>query len=224
MFFDRMKYPFETKIRHHISAHNYLPISEVQFIPDNYPPIYENVDWNELFENGKKPTMLDIGCGKGLFLLQYAYENPEINCLGIEIREYPVEWIKKVIIGEKLKNCNALRYGVLNGLHFIDSDSIDNMFYLFPDPWPKRKHEKRRAFNMNFVEDIYSKIKVGGTLWLATDVPEVAEYEIGLLNKFGKFQINELKSRDEWNFPTTNKENFCIEKKIEVHRYRCEKT
>lgn len=218
-----MKYPFEIKIRHHVHSHNYLPIGVLKNIPENYPPLIEKLDWGKLFEIDSQPTMLDIGCGKGLFLLQYAYENPEINCLGIEVREYPVEWIKTVARGENLMNCNAIRYGVSNGLKFIDDESINDIFYLFPDPWPKRKHVKRRAFDMNFVEDVYNKLKHGATLWLATDVPEVAEYEIKLLNKFGKFQITEIKSKDEWNFPTTNKENFCIEKNIDIYRFMCVK-
>ena len=223
MFFNRNKYPFETKIRHHVSAYNYLPKSVLQNIPDNYPPLYDKIDWSELFLSGDAPQMMDIGCGKGLFLLQYAYENPEINCLGIEVREYPVEWIKNVAECEGLKNCNALRYSVANGLDFIENESINDIFYLFPDPWPKRKHEKRRAFNLLFINEVYNKLKPGANLWLATDVEEVREYQLQILNDFGKLDVVKLNSRDEWNFPFTNKENFCIEKNIDVYRYKCTK-
>ena len=105
------------------------------------------MDWAEIFLNGKKPNRLDIGCGKGIFLLGIANENPDFNYLGIEVRDVAVTWINNYIEGEKVENCKALFYSVANGLPFIEDESIDEIYYLFPDPWPKNKHHKRRAFN-----------------------------------------------------------------------------
>jgi tRNA (guanine-N7-)-methyltransferase len=182
--------------------------------------LVKNVDWDNIYYNSKPPDELDIGCGKGIFLLQMAEKYPEKNFLGIEIRGALTEWTNEVAEKEGLGNCHALRYSVANGLPFIKDGSIDNIYYLFPDPWPKRRHQKRRAFNMNFLGECYKKLKKGGRLYLATDVDYVHEYQMDILKKFEKFEVKQL-SEKEWNFPATNKENFCFKKNIFVYRSVC---
>jgi tRNA (guanine-N7-)-methyltransferase len=218
------KYPFIAKIRHHISANNYLPLSELSIKPENYPEPYNSIEWSEKFLNSKSPNILDIGCGKGVFLISYALENPMDNILGIEIRTEAVEWINCVVDGEQVPNCRALHYTVANGLPFIENSSIDKVFYLFPDPWPKRRHLRRRAFGIPFLEEVYRVLKPGSSLYLATDVDYVHDFQKKVLNAFGKFNINELSDRADWKFPFTNKENFCIRKNIPIYRLICEKT
>ncbi len=220
---DFNKYPFGQKIRHHVSATNYIPLAELPKLPDGYPPLLNISDWSEYFRNGKKPNILDIGCGKGKFLLNYATENDTDNILGIELRTEAVDWINRVIDGEGLQNARAVWYSVVNGIDFIENNSIDTIFYLFPDPWPKTRHFKRRAFTTEFIEMCYNKLKEGGNLFLATDVDYVNEYQLKLINSSQKFSIEIIQDRQKWNFPITNKERFCIEKDIEVFRTVCSK-
>jgi len=219
---DRKKYPWEVKVRHHVSAQNYLPIEELQNIPDTYPPIIENINWQEHFKNGNQPNVLDIGCGKGLFLLSVAYHERNKNFLGIEVRKYPVEWINLVAKEEGLDNCSTINYTVANGLRFINENSIDRVYYLFPDPWPKSKHFRRRAFNPRFIEEVYRVLKFGGELFLATDCDYVDEYQLSLIAKFGKFSVRRAETND-WDLPLTNKERFCVEKEIKVYKCICTK-
>lgn len=217
------KYPFGTKIRHHVSTNNYLPIEELKFIPDSYPEAFKSIDWSEVFINGMAPKYLDIGCGRGKFLISRSFEIGDDNILGIEIRPEPVNWINVVIEGESLKNCKALHYSVANNMPFIESNSVSEIYYLFPDPWVKRKHFKKRAFTEKFLSECHRVMTEHGSLFLATDVPEVHEYQINLLRKVGLFEINVLQSRDEWLLPVTNKERFCIRKNIDVYRTICTK-
>jgi len=217
------KYPFIAKIRHHVSSNNYLPVTELSILPENYPPPVKSLNWSEVFINHKAANVLDIGCGKGVFLISYALSNESDNILGLEIRSEAVEWINSVVDGERIPNCRALYYSVANDLPFIESDTIDRIFYLFPDPWPKRRHYRRRAFNLKFIENCYRVLKPGACLYLATDVDYVDEYQTKLLEEFGKFELIRLNDRDEWNFPTTNKENFCIKHNIDVFRLICKK-
>jgi len=220
---DFKKYPFAKKIRHHVTATFYIPLSELSIVPRGYPPLIKKEDIDNLFLNGKSANILDIGCGKGKFLLNYALENENDNILGIELRTEPVEWINSVIDGEKIPNARAIWYSVVNGLDFLDDNSIDKIFYLFPDPWPKLRHHKRRVFTVRFLEMIYKKMRKNAMLYLATDVDYVNKEQLKILNQFGKFSVKEVINRDEWNLPITNKERFCLEKNIYVYRHICTK-
>lgn len=215
---DFEKYPFPGRIRHHTSPNMYLPASRLKFAPDYYPPVRETVDWREVFGDRAAPVALDVGCGKGAFLLQYALENPSRNILGVEIRKAAVDWINRVVEGERIENCAAFWHSVANGLPFIADESVAEFFYLFPDPWTKKKHLKRRAFNQAFLEECYRTLKSGGKLYLASDLKEIIEYEIDELEVFGRFSYKSDFDAPEWNVPTTNKENFCIKENIEYYR------
>lgn len=210
-------------MRHHTSPNLYLPASELRTLPEYYPPLFESIDWAEHFSNGKPPAQLDVGCGKGAFLLETSFLNPDINVLGIELRISPVKWLTCVIEGEQIGNCSVLWYSVVNGLHFIDDSSIDNIYYLFPDPWPKRKHYKRRAFQSFLVNEYHRILKPGGTLWLATDVPEVDFHHREVLKDITGFNVIETTRECGWDLPVTNKERFCFLKDIPVFRLRCVK-
>lgn len=221
-----------SRLRHHTSPNVYLPANELKIMPDYYPPLIEMLDWKEVFANGKKPDCLDIGCGKGGFLLQFAIENPQKNILGIEVRKPVVEWLKKVIVGEKIENCAVLWYSAANKLPFIEDNSVENVFYLYPDPWFKAKHKKRRLFSDNFTREVNRLLKNGGKLYLATDVEEVHQYQIEIIENIGLFKIVYLKeniilSEQEpdvfWQIPITNKEKFCLSKQIPVYRIILEK-
>lgn len=219
---DYKKYPQPGKFRHHVSAHNYLPIANLKFIPDNYPPKIEKCNWVELFVNANPPDILDLGCGKGKFLIALGEQFPEKNILGIDVRDTPISWINSIVDGEQIPNVRALYYSLANGLGFIESGSIEKIFYLFPDPWVKKKHYRRRAFSTPMLDEIYRTLGSEGIFYLATDVEEVHDYHVKELTKYDKFNFKQV-DRDEWNYPFTNKESFCLEKKIEIFRLICTK-
>lgn len=224
MRLDLSKYPITKRIRHHKSSNFYLPLSELKKIPENYPPLYDIINWNDIFGNGKRPDVLDIGCGKGTFILSFAVGNPEINILGFDIRNELIKWINHIISEAKIPNCHTLFYCVANGLPFIESDTIQSVFYLFPDPWPKRKHNKRRAFNFELLDEIHRLLNENGKLYLATDVPEVDIYQKEVLQEHKGFDFEYVINDEKWNLPLTNKEIFCKEKKIPYIRMICNKT
>ncbi len=217
MEIDNNKYPLPKRMRHHTAPNLYFPLAELKDKSGYYPPVFEKMDWKTLFYDAMAPKNLDIGCGKGIFLLNYAYEHPDSNILGIEIRRPVVGWINEVARGENISNCAALWYSVVNGLHFIDSSSIDNIFYLFPDPWPKTKHLKRRAYNPDFLSEVQRILSDNGRLYLATDVQEVHDYHQKLLKENGSFDWRQVE-REEWDLPVTNKERFCFEVGLPVYR------
>lgn len=221
MKIDSNKYPLPKRLRHHTSSNLYLPKSEIKLMPNNYPPLYEDIKWNDYFVNGKSPDVLDIGCAKGAMLLDYSELHPNENILGIEIRHVLTDWLDNFIRGEKLSNAAVIWYSVVNGLNFIPDNSINKIMYLFPDPFTKQKLSKRRAFNHDTIKDFHNALGNGKRLYLATDVEEVHEYHISLLKQFGGFDFSVLDSESSlknWDIPVTNKEKFCLKESINTYK------
>lgn len=222
MEIDFEKYPHPKRLRHHTAPNLYIPLSELkEDKQDHYPPLREKIDWKEFFTNGKKPNALDIGCGKASFLFDFAEENPDVNILGIEVREKLPDWINKVVKAYMLNNCAALWYSVVNGIPFIEDSSIDLAVYLFPDPWTKRKHIKRRAYNEGLLSELRRVLKPGGKLFLATDIEEVHAYHLKLIEKHEAYNCKVVETDDEWKLPQTNKEKFCRKENIPFYRIVC---
>jgi len=223
MKIDYKKYPLPKRLRHHTKPNFYFKFSEIKELPEYYPPIYKKFNWNEIYSNSMPPDFLDIGCGKGTFLLNMAEIYPQKNLLGIEIRKTLVDWLNNFIKGENIQNCYALWYSVVNGLKFIENQSIEKIFYLFPDPWTKRKHIKRRAFDEDFLNEIYRILKPDGQFFLASDIKEIDDYHRKLIENTSLFNFQVITNDDQWQFPATNKEMFCRKENIEFYRLICSK-
>lgn len=219
---DFSKYPLPRRWRHHVQANLYFPFNEKIPDPESYPPLIDSVDWSDVFENEKPPNCLDIGSAWSRFLMKFALENPSTNILGLEIRKQTVDYAKNVINSENINNADVFWYSVVNGLDFLKNNSIDKIFYFFPDPWFKGRHKKRRAFDEKFLENCHKKLKSDGEIFLQTDILEVHKYHIDKLDEFGKFEIIEPKKED-WNLPTTDKEDECIRKGFKYWRLICVK-
>jgi tRNA (guanine-N7-)-methyltransferase len=219
---DYRKYPLP-RLRHHASAYLYIPLAQLRVRPRGYPPVPEQLNWSELFANGAPPTCLDVGCGLGRFLLNYAVLHPQENILGLEVRKKAVEWLDTVIRGEGIGNAAVLWYSVVNGFPFLASDSIEHIFYLFPDPWPKKRHHKRRALTPEVLREFFHVLRPGGQLWLATDVAELDEYHCTLLHEHGGFECEEVHDDSAWGLPLSDQELFCRQKGIPYVRRRCRK-
>ena len=116
------------------------------------------------------PLEVEIGCGKGKFLLARAETHPEVNFLGVDMAW---EWMKYgVQRGNKrgLENIRFIKFdGRLVLKYGIPSESVSVFHIYFPDPWPKRRHRKRRLITGAFLATLYEKLEPGGLVELATD-------------------------------------------------------
>ena len=181
----------------------------------------DSIDWFEIFTNGNIPDYLDIGCGLGRFLLDYSLEVPDKNILGFEVRKTAVDWIKKVIEKEKLPNAGVIWYSVVNGLGFIETGSVQKIFYLFPDPWIKKRHYKRRAFTTALLDEFERVLKPDGLVYIMTDVEEADHYHRQTIEEHARFSYSYVEEKD-WNVPVkTNREEFCIRKFFIFTRMVC---
>lgn len=211
------------RLRHHAFPGLYLPFKDIRADKIVYPRVFETLDWSEVFANGKAPGYLDIGPGMGKLMIETALNESSVNVLGLEIRRNAVKWVNKVIEGEKIPNAKSIWYNVVNGLQFIKDKSIKKIFYLFPDPWIKKRHNKRRAFTKFLLDEITRILRDDGKLYLMTDVKEVEEYQTAVIKEHGRLHAHIIED-GLWDLPfITNHEIFCLKKKIPYIKMICSK-
>lgn len=135
-------------------------------------------DWQQIFAEPGQPLHLDIGCGKGRFLLKMAQLQPNWNFLGLEIREPLVDQANSWRSELGLANLHYLFCNVNNALRPIlaslPTGVLQQVTIQFPDPWFKRKHQKRRVVQSELVAELAEFMVEGGLLFIQSDVQDVA--------------------------------------------------
>jgi len=122
------------------------------------------------------PTILEIGFGMGETTAQIAQAHPENNYLGIEVHTPGVGGLLKLIDEGKLTNLRLVQHDAVEVLeHMIAPASLAGAHIFFPDPWPKKRHHKRRLIQPGFVALLASRLAPGAYLHAATDWREYAE-------------------------------------------------
>jgi tRNA (guanine-N7-)-methyltransferase len=117
---------------------------------------------------------LEIGFGGGEHLLWQARHNPRALIIGCEPYEDGVIKVLSAIETEGLKNLRIHMGDVRDILRALPQGALDRAFILFPDPWPKRKHRKRRLVNSSLLELLARALKPGAELRIATDIGDYA--------------------------------------------------
>ena len=137
----------------------------------------------KIFGNSN-PVILDIGFGMGAEIIDFAIKNPRKNVLGIEMYKPAIGNLLKNIYEKNIKNIKIIEYDAYNVLNYmIPDESIDEIHIYFPDPWPKKRHVKRRLLNVKFAETIATKLRHKGVIKCATDNAHYAEQIVEALNQ-----------------------------------------
>jgi len=135
--------------------------------------------WSQIYSNLSQPFHLDLGCARGRFLLQMAQKNPHKNYLGIEIREALVTEANQIKDEYNLTNLYYLsgniNYFLRELLTSLPLNMIELVTIQFPDPWFKKKHQKRRVVQSEIVEILAQFLSKKGQIFLQSDIQEVAE-------------------------------------------------
>ncbi|MEO8400231.1 MAG: tRNA (guanosine(46)-N7)-methyltransferase TrmB [Gammaproteobacteria bacterium] len=140
------------------------------------------VNFSKVFER-EAPRILEIGFGSGYSLLEMAKLHPEQDFIGIEMHQPGIGTLLLGIEAVQLTNVRVYYADAVEVLtRCIADNSLDVIQIFFPDPWPKRKHHKRRLIQSVFIELVVSKLKPGGTLHLATDWQHYAEHMMAVLS------------------------------------------
>jgi tRNA (guanine-N7-)-methyltransferase len=135
------------------------------------------------------PRVLEIGFGDGEALFTSAANNPEIDHLGIEIHEPGVGHLLMLVQRAGITNVRiAVRDAVDVIARQLPDASFDTVRIFFPDPWPKKRHHKRRLVQADFVAALARVIKPAGLLHIATDWPHYAEHISDVLSDSADFE------------------------------------
>ena len=143
------------------------------------------------------PRTLEIGFGNGEHLAALATLHPERDYLGIEVHRPGVGHLLLLAATNNLTNVRASSHDAVEVLREqIAESSLDEVLVLFPDPWHKKRHHKRRLIQPPFVELIASRLRQGGVLRLATDWEEYALQMLEVLNAASALFANLSPARD----------------------------
>ncbi len=170
------------------------------------------------------PLHLDIGCARGRFLLKMAEVMPNCNFLGVEIRAPLVDEANRLA---KESNLTNLHYEFNNATHSLAKlleklpAVLQTVTIQFPDPWFKKKHAKRRMVKDNLVETIVRHLRIGGRIFVQTDIEFLAQEMFALFHEDKNLREIEIAENP---FPVkTERENAVEEKDLPVYRRLFEK-
>jgi tRNA (guanine-N7-)-methyltransferase len=159
------------------------------------------VEWREIFDD-ERAVEIEIGCGKGAFLAALAAAHPQTNFFGIEVQARWVRLLEQRLAKHSLRNVRVLAADAALVLgSFVRDQSVRAHHLYFPDPWWKRRHEKRRLVQSDFAAALHRTLEPGGRLHLATDVGPRFE---AMLEELGRLPFTITIDADRGERPPTN--------------------
>lgn len=200
------------RVRQHVN-----PLSQ-KFQTAIAPP-----DWSAIFAQPEQPLYLDIGCARGQFLLEMAQLQPQHNFLGVEIRLPMVQSALRRRDELQLSNLHFLFGNINTSLaSLVGAQLITGVMIQFPDPWFKRRHQKRRVVQPELVNELATCLKPEGLLLIQSDVLEVAIEMCDRIAEHPAFQGTT--SPHNWlsknPFPAaTEREKLTLAEGLPVYRY-----
>lgn len=139
----------------------------MELIPQDY---FRHLRPEEMFEEPSRPLEIDIGCGDGTFLMEMAAKFPERNFLGVERLGGRVGKIVRKSKRRGLPNLRVLRMESSYAIGWlVPPGSADRIHLLFPDPWPKKRHEHNRFASEGNLPHLHQVLKPGGDFLFKTD-------------------------------------------------------
>ena len=149
------------------------------------------LDWEALF--GRTAAhIIEIGFGNGDTLVAQASERPDADFIGIEVHEPGVGHCLIKLREAGATNLRIISHDAVEVLdRQIPAESVDRINLYFPDPWPKKRHHKRRIVQAAFLELCWKALRPGGALHIATDWANYAEHIDEVLGESERFELDE---------------------------------
>jgi tRNA (guanine-N7-)-methyltransferase len=145
-------------------------------------PFADNMlNYSDIFGNSAGVT-LEIGFGSGFATAEIAQANPEKNYLGVEVHRPGIGKLLWEIEKRSLENIRIIEYDAAAVTEkMIPANSLDAVHIFFPDPWPKKRHHKRRLIQSPFTDSLACRLKPGGYLYMVTDWEDYAAFALASL-------------------------------------------
>ena len=146
-------------------------------------------DWSSMLDPDK-PVEVDLGFGRGEFILEMARNRPEVEFVGLEIRQYLIEKVRARLQEDPRANVHVLTANVKRHLSTLfDPGMLSRVYVHFPDPWTQRKrHHKRRMVDADLVSTLHTLLRPRGEVHLMTDKSDVGTEMLALFEGHGGFE------------------------------------
>ena len=191
----------------------------------NFDQIEKIPPLTEMFDDYKFNLHLDIGCAAGEFLFDLALVNRNWNYLGIEIREKLVKTAKLRVKEREIKNLYFLFGNANNILNNFEGklilQNVKSISFNFPDPWFKKRHNKRRVIQPEFINILSNSLQKGSIIFIKTDVKDLFDYMDCTISdnlsfkEIDKQVFNYSKSFNP-DKVQTNREKYVIVNKLDI--------
>lgn len=144
----------------------------------------QTLNLDDVFVRKNRPLVVEVGMGNGEYLFNRASQNIQENHIGIEVYKNGLRSLARKLEeaeknGKGLKNIKICDEDARTVLAALPEASVDELVILYPDPWPKKRHHKRRIVNQELLNVAAQVIKPGGTLFIATDIADYAHWALG---------------------------------------------
>jgi tRNA (guanine-N7-)-methyltransferase len=210
-----MNEPFHRPIRSFVMRTGRMTSGQARALEDLWPRYGVEftptpLDLDALFGR-HAPRTLEIGFGNGEHLASLSAAHPERDYLGVEVHRPGVGHLLMLAETNNLANIRASTHDAVEVLREqIATETLDEVLVLFPDPWHKKRHHKRRLIQPPFVELVASRLAPGGVLRLATDWEEYALQMLDVMR--GNPQFTNLSPDGDW-MPTPPRAPTRFEKR-----------
>ena len=170
-------------------------------------------NWQSVFEK-EQPLYIEVGMGKGQFVIGMAQKNPHLNFIGIEkFDSVMVRALEKVIEAGELPKLKLLKIDADELTEIFEENEVAGVYLNFSDPWPKPRHAKRRLTHENFLKLYQTIMKEDGAIRFKTDNRLLFEYSLASLSQYGMILQDvalDLHKREdlEWNVMTEYEQKF----------------
>ncbi len=168
------------------------------------------------------PVEVDLGCGKGRFLLAHAAAHPDINFMGTDIQVGRLQKIRRRAEAAARPNIRLLHADTAYTLEYLlPRESVRRFYLYFPDPWPKRKHHRRRIVQPSFMALVHRTLEDRGEFHIATDHEDYFRHIHAVVQPDSRFErIDPFEPAEQ---EKTDFEILFTGKGLKVYRYSCRK-
>ena len=198
----------------------HLGVSQKKLFEEILPSLEIKIDGEEglidpssLFSNFKpKKIILEIGYGGGEHLARKAVENPDIAYIGCEVFSGGIGKMLEKIKTHNIKNIRLFNDDALNLLNALKPNSIDEIYLLYPDPWPKMRHNKRRFVSNLTLDKMGRVLKPRGVFHFASDIEDYANWTLAFILRHEDFSWS-MRPPASWHVPFKGWQATRYEKK-----------